>query len=80
MWHAVNIFLSVIQVFLAIALIFIVSIQQTKNEGLGGTIGGQVSTSFKGKPGYEERLSDLTRTLGASFFVISLLVAVTLGR
>jgi protein translocase SecG subunit len=72
--------LSILQVLCAICMIFIVAIQQTKSEGLGGTIGGTVSSSFKGKPGFEERLNDLTRSLGIGFFVISILVAVTMGR
>lgn len=71
---------SVIQILLAIGLIFIVAIQQTKNEGLGGTIGGRPTTSFKGKPGFEERLNEMTRYLGVGFFVASIVVALTMGR
>jgi protein translocase SecG subunit len=76
----VNSLLGIIQVVLAVCVIFIVAIQQTKNEGLGGTIGGTVSSSFKGKAGFEERLNELTRNLGIGFFVVSILVAVTMGR
>jgi preprotein translocase subunit SecG len=72
--------LSIAQVLFAIALIFIVSIQQTKNEGLGGVIGGKVTSTFKGKPGFEERLNDITRFLGVGFFVLSIAVAVTMNR
>lgn len=68
------------QVVLAVAVIFIVAIQQTKNEGLGGTIGGTVSSSFKGKAGFEERLNEMTRNLGIGFFVISIIVAITMNR
>lgn len=78
--HTINILLSFAQVFLAVALIFIIDIQNTRNEGLGGTIGGKVSSSFKGKAGFEERLSDITRNLGIGFFAVSILVAVTMGR
>lgn len=80
MYHAINILLSVIQVVMALGLIFLIDIQQTKNEGLGGTIGGKVQSSFKGKAGFEERLSDMTKNLGVGFFVVSILVAVTMGR
>ena len=72
--------LRIAQVLFAIALIFIVSIQQTKNEGLGGVIGGKVTSTFKGKPGFEERLNDITRFLGVGFFVLSIAVAVTMNR
>ena len=78
--HYFHIFLSVVQVLLAAGVIFIVAIQQTKNEGLGGTIGGKPTSSFKGKPGFEERLTEITKQLGIGFFVVSILVAVTMGR
>lgn len=78
--YAFHVLLNVVQVLLGIGLIFIVAIQQTKNEGLGGSIGGRVQTSFKGKAGFEERLNDLTKNLGIGFFVISILVAVTYNR
>ena len=78
--HFLNILLSFGQVLLAVGMIFIVAIQQTKNEGLGGTIGGRPTTSFKGKPGFEERLNDITRYLGIAFFTVSILVAVTMNK
>jgi protein translocase SecG subunit len=78
--HAISILLSFVQVLLALALIFIVDIQQTKNEGLGGTIGGKVSSSFKGMPGMEERLTEITKFLGIGFFATSVLVAVLMSR
>lgn len=78
--NIINILLSVVQILLALGLIFIVAIQTTKSEGLGGTIGGQVTSSFKGKPGFEERLNDITKYLGIGFFVVTLLVALTMSR
>ncbi len=69
-----------IQVGMAIGLIFLIDIQQSKNEGFGQSIGAKVQTSFKGKAGFEERLSDMTKSLGIGFFIISVLVAVTAGR
>jgi len=78
--HIVFVLLSIAQVTLAAGLIFIVAIQQTKSEGLGGTIGGRVSSSFKGKPGFEDRLNEITRYLGIGFFIVSILVALTMNR
>lgn len=69
-----------VQVLTAVGLIFIISIQESKNEGLTGQIGTTVSSSFKGMAGKEEKLGDLTRNLGIAFFVISLIVAVTTNR
>ena len=60
----------------AIQIILLVAIQTSKNEGLTGTIGGNVSANFKGKPGYEERLQSYTRSLGIAWFVISILVGI----
>ncbi len=76
----VNVLLSIGQVILAVGVIFIVAIQQTKSEGLGGTIGGRVTSSFKGKPGFEDRLNEITRYLGVGFFVVSILVALTMKK
>jgi len=78
--HALYILLCILQVASAIGLIAVVAMQQTKSEGLGGTIGGKVTSSFKGKPGFEDRLNDLTKYLGIGFFVLSILVAVTMNR
>jgi len=78
--HIVFVILSILQMLLAVGVIFIVAIQQTKSEGLGGTIGGRPTTSFKGKPGFEDRLNELTRYLAVGFFIASILVAVTMNR
>ena len=78
--YTLHVLLNIVQVLLGVGMIFIVAIQQTKNEGLGGTIGGRVQSSFKGKPGFEERLNELTRNLGIAFFMVSILVALTLNR
>ncbi len=78
--HAIFVLLCIVQVLLGVGMIFIVAIQQTKSEGLGGTIGGRMSSSFKGKPGFEDRLNEITKYLGISFFAVSILVAITMGR
>lgn len=75
-----HLLLSIAQMLLALGVIIIVAMQQTKSEGLGGTIGGKVTTSFKGKPAFEDRLNDLTKYLAIGFFVASILVAVTMNR
>lgn len=73
---AIQIILLVIQALISVGLVVIVAIQTSKNEGLTGTIGGNVSANFKGKPGYEEQLQSYTRILGISWFVISILVGI----
>ncbi len=72
--------LSFVQVVIAVAGIYIVAIQQSKTEGLGGSVGPQTQASYKGMPGFEERLSGMTRYMVIAFFVVSILVAVTANR
>jgi protein translocase SecG subunit len=59
-----------------IFLIYIVTIQDSKNDGLQGQIGSTTTSSFKGKAGREEQLNLLTRNTGIVFFVLAILVAV----
>lgn len=68
--------LVVLQVIFAVALIFIVAMQTTRHEGLSGTVGGQVSSQFRGKLGRDEQLAMITRYIAVGFFLISLLVAI----
>ena len=74
--NAIQIILLILQGLISIAFILIVMSQTTKNEGLTGTIGGNVSANFKGKPGFEERLQTYTRYLGIAWFAISILVGI----
>ena len=73
--HYFYIFLCAIQFLVAIGLIVVVTMQDSKNDGLTGQIGTTAATSFKGKAGREEQLGLLTRNLAIVFFVVSLIVA-----
>jgi protein translocase SecG subunit len=53
----------------AILLIFLLAIQTTKQEGLTGSIGGRVESSYRGRLGAEEQLKRWTGIV-AVFFVI----------
>lgn len=72
---AVVILLKIIQLLVSVTLIGIVAIQTTKNEGLSGSIGGQVTPTFKGKPGVDEQMRGITIKLSIAWFVISIIVA-----
>ena len=74
--NAFQIILLVLQALVSLTLVGLVMSQPTKNEGLTGTIGGNVSANFKGKPGFEERLQMYTRNTAIAFGVISILVAI----
>jgi len=79
MAHVLEMILTGLLLIVDISFIAIVVSQTTKNEGLSGTIGGNVTSSFKGKPGTEENIKAITLYLGVAWFVLSVLVAI-LGR
>jgi len=66
--------LMAIQILSALVLIALVMSQTTKSEGLTGTIGGKMSSTFRGKPGMDEKLANLTKWSATAFIVTSLLV------
>ena len=68
-------FFMILHVLSALALIGIVMSQATKSEGLSGTIGGKAESAFQGKPGLEDKLSEITKWAAVSFMVLSAVVA-----
>lgn len=68
--------LLILEAVISVAFILIVMSQTTKNEGLTGTIGGQTSANFKGKPGFEEHLQNYTRYLGIAWIAVAILVGI----
>ena len=74
--HVFYIILCAIQFLVAVGLIIVVTMQDSKNDGLTGQIGTTAATSFKGKAGREEQLTMLTRNLAIAFFVVSVIVAI----
>ncbi|MDI6827959.1 MAG: preprotein translocase subunit SecG [Armatimonadota bacterium] len=69
-----SLFLTIVQFVSALILIVLVMLQTTKSEGLTGTIGGKASATFKGKPGLDEKLSQLTKWSAVSFAITSALL------
>jgi preprotein translocase subunit SecG len=70
----------VLQVVLSIVLIVIVMAQTTKSEGLTGSIGGQVTSSFKGKPGMDEQIRTWTIYISVAWFAVSTISAIIYSR
>ncbi len=64
-----------LQLISALVLIGIIMSQATKSEGLSGTIGGKSESAFQGKPGFEDKLSEITKWAAITFMVISAIVA-----
>lgn len=65
--------LLIIQILSALILITLVMLQTTKSEGLTGTIGGKMSSTFRGKPGLDEKLANLTKWSAIAFMAASAL-------
>jgi preprotein translocase subunit SecG len=69
--------LAGIFVLAAISLIFLLAIQTTKQEGLTGTIGGRVESSYHGRLGADEQLKRLTGFVAVLFVVSAFVLSLT---
>ncbi len=78
--HLVYNLLLFLQLVTGVSLVAVVTMQESKNEGLTGQIGTTASTSFKGKAGREEQLNLVTRNIATVFFVLCILVAIVTAR
>jgi protein translocase SecG subunit len=65
-----------VHILSCLALIALVMFQTTKSEGLTGTIGGKMTSSFRGKPGIDEKMADITRYTAIAWMLLSLAVLV----
>ncbi|HEY8321660.1 MAG TPA: preprotein translocase subunit SecG [Candidatus Baltobacteraceae bacterium] len=61
----------------AVALIVLLAVQTTKQEGLSGSIGGRVESAYKGRPGAEEQLKRLTGFVAGVFVVAFVILSLT---
>ena len=64
-------------VLAAVALVFLSAIQTTKQEGLTGSIGGRVSSDFRGGVGMEEQLKRITGVTAVVFVVTAFILSLT---
>jgi preprotein translocase subunit SecG len=60
----------------ALALIILLALQTTKQEGLSGTIGGRVESAY-GRPGAEEQLKRVTGVAAVAFVVLGTILSLT---
>lgn len=61
----------------AIALVFLLAIQTTKQEGLTGSIGGRVESAYRGRLGAEEQLKRITGFVAVVFVVTAFILSLT---
>jgi protein translocase SecG subunit len=69
--------LAGIFVLSSISLFFLLAIQTTKQEGLTGTIGGRVESSYHGRLGAEEQLKRLTGFVAVLFVISAFVLSLT---
>jgi len=68
--------LTVVLFILSVLLIFVVSAQTPKNEGFGGGVVNTPGGNFRGKAGYDEVLSNYTRSIAIGWIATALLVGI----
>ncbi|MGH7738015.1 MAG: preprotein translocase subunit SecG [Candidatus Tyrphobacter sp.] len=61
----------------ALALIVLLAVQTTKQEGLSGTIGGRVESAYRGRLGADEQLKRLTGWIAIGFAATGFILTIT---
>ena len=61
----------------ALSLIGLLAVQTTKQEGLSGTIGGRVDSTYRGRLGFEGQIARVTGVVAITFVVIATLVSLS---
>jgi protein translocase SecG subunit len=61
----------------AVLLVALLALQTTKQEGLSGSIGGQVQSAYRGRLGAEEQLKRATGFVAVVFVVSAFILALT---
>jgi protein translocase SecG subunit len=61
----------------AIALIVLLAVQTTKQEGLSGTIGGRVESAYRGRLGFDQQLARLTTFIAIVFVLFATMVSLS---
>ena len=64
-------------VVVAVALIVLLAVQTTKQEGLSGTIGGRVDSAYRGRLGFDGQIARVTGAVAITFVVIATLVSLS---
>jgi protein translocase SecG subunit len=61
----------------AIALVVLLAVQTTKQEGLSGTLGGRVESAYRPRLGFDQQLQRITTAVAVSFVLFGLLVSLS---
>ena len=68
--------LAGLSILIALALIILLAIQTTKQEGLSGTIGGRVESSYS-RMGAEDQLKRITGVVAVAFVLLFTVLSLT---
>lgn len=60
-----------------VSLVVLLAVQTTKQEGLSGSIGGRVESSYRGRLGAEEQLKRITGVAAVSSIVTAVILSLT---
>lgn len=71
--HSVILF---VYAFAAVSLVLAVLFQTSKQEGLGGTLGGKIESTLVRKKSWEENLGRITTFLAVVFLVFSMILSI----
>ncbi|MHB8141183.1 MAG: preprotein translocase subunit SecG [Vulcanimicrobiaceae bacterium] len=64
-------------VICALALVVLLAVQTTKQEGLTGAIGGRVESTYKGRLGADEQLQRITGIVAVVFVIAATILSLT---
>ena len=61
----------------SVALVVLLALQTTKQEGLTGSIGGRVESAYRGRLGADEQLKRVTGVIAVVFVVTAFILSLT---
>jgi len=61
----------------AVALVILLAVQTTKQEGLTGTIGGRVEANYRPRLGFDQQLQRITSVVAIGFVFFALVVSLS---
>ncbi len=67
-----TLFLTIVQVIVAVALIFVVLFQSGKSAGLSGAIAGGAETFMSKNSGLDQKLAKMTKWIALVFVLLTL--------
>ena len=74
--HWLTVTFATLFIISGVLLVLLLAVQTTKQEGLGGTLGGRVEASTK-RLGFEGQISRVTNTVAIAFVVFATLVSLS---